>query len=557
MWFGTGMGLFRWQEGNIERITGKDFEAGVVRAITEDASGHLWVGRSGGSDLRLGCVEGEQLVPRGADQGLRGHDVFGLHAEPGGALWIATVGDGLWRHQDGVFTRYAAEAGLPDSAVYSIAMDEAGNLWLTSPSGIVRVSQESVSVLSSNGAPELDCLVYNRTDGLPTRECSGGAQPSIWRARNGRLLFAMTEGAVALSPDRVRVNRLPPPVLVEEVRVDGKPIVSEGSLRLEPGRRVVEFHYTAPSLAAPTKVRFRYRLDGVDTGWRDAEASRSAMYSLTSPGEYRFRVIACNNDGVWNLDGAMVGLVIAPYFWQTRWFGVLAPLTLFLVVGGAIRSLERRQVRRKLEQIEMQQMVEKERARIARDIHDELGASLTEIGLLSEFAQRDTAPADRVKADIQQIAGKARGCTRALDEIVWAVNPRNDTLDGFVTYACAYAQEHLRLAGIRCRLEAAMPMPSRSLRADLRHHLFLAFKEALNNVVKHAQASEVDLKMFVEGNRLAVLISDDGRGFDPAAASCGDGLANMKERLESAGGAFQCESRPGSGTRIRLAMGLE
>jgi signal transduction histidine kinase len=268
-------------------------------------------------------------------------------------------------------------------------------------------------------------------------------------------------------------------------------------------------------------------------------------------------VTACNNDGIWNETGAAVALAVAPFVWQTWSFRITAALAIFLAVGGTIRFVERRKLQRQVEQLERQQMVEEERARIARDIHDELGASLTEIGLLSEFAQRDSSPAEQVKADVEKIAAKAASSTRALDEIVWAVNPRHDTLDSFVTYACAYAEEHLRLANIRCRLDAAFPMPSRSLRADMRHHLFLAFKEALNNIVKHARATEVEVRFFVEEDHLNVLISDNGCGFDVATRSTGNGLTNMKERLESAVGGFECDSAPGRGTRIKLVMKLD
>jgi signal transduction histidine kinase len=231
------------------------------------------------------------------------------------------------------------------------------------------------------------------------------------------------------------------------------------------------------------------------------------------------------------------------------------------MVGWTIGFLERRKIQRKLEQFEAQQRLERERARIARDIHDDVGASLSEIGLLSEFAQRDATVSEQTRADVQKIARKARSCTQALDEIVWAVNPRNDTLEGFVIYACAYAEEQLRLADIRCRLGEILPLPARVLRADLRHHLFLAFKEAINNVLKHAQASQVEIQIDVESDCLSVLISDNGRGFTPhdckADLRNGNGLMNMKERLESMGGSFECVSTPGSGTRVKLTVKLD
>jgi signal transduction histidine kinase len=182
---------------------------------------------------------------------------------------------------------------------------------------------------------------------------------------------------------------------------------------------------------------------------------------------------------------------------------------------------------------------------------------LTEISLLSEFAQRDFAAAEQVKSDVRKIGGEAQRCTRALDEIVWAVNPRNDTLDGFVSYACAYAEEHMGLADIRCRLDVASAMPDKMLRADIRHHLFLAFKEALNNVVKHARASEVNIQISIDSNHLNLSIRDNGAGFDAAACSSGNGLTNMSQRLTALGGLFECQSAPAAGTLVKLKIKLE
>ncbi len=609
MWFGTGLGLFSWQDGELGRHNGKDFQMGVVRVICEDASGRLWVGLSGGAEPRLACLEGEELLPRGVNDGFAGHDIFALHPDADGSLWIGTVDNGLWRWRDGARAHYTTAEGLPDNRIHSIEEDRTGNLWLGSPAGIVRLSKASLASFDAGKTSLVDCLLFNRTDGLPTRECSGGSQPSIAHGRNGRLWFAMTEGAVALSPERIHVNTLPPPVLIEELRVDGKkldlhapaqfrygvppsggqalanatiwkaadmpdvadappteagtphlvdvPIVSLG-----PGHHVIEFHYTATSLIAASKVRFKCRLDGVDTEWHDADTARSATYSLNSPGGYQFRVLACNDDGVWNETGANVALLVPPYAWQTLWFRIGLAAVVVAAAGGGIWSLERRRTQRKLEHFARQQMVEQERSRIARDIHDDLGASLTEIGLLSEFVQRDSTPPEQARADARKIAAKANSSTRALDEIVWAVNPRNDTLEGFVTYACAHAEEQLRLADIRCRLEVMSPLPVRLLRADMRHHLFLAFKEAINNIIKHARATEVELSLRVEAEQFSILISDNGCGFiqvpGKAAGSNGggNGLINMKQRLESVGGGFDCQSAPGHGTRIRLTMKL-
>ena len=286
MWFGTGMGLFCWDEGKVRRVAGKGFDMGLARAIAEDAGGRLWVGLSAGAETRLAWLEGEALVAQGAQDGLVGHDIFGLHPDADGAMWIGTVGDGLWRWREGVFSQYTTVEGLPDERIYSVDEDRAGNLWLGSPAGIFRVSKSAIAALDAERTNRLDCLRFDRTDGLPTRECSGGSQPSIRRARDGRLLFALAEGAVALAPERIQVNLLPPPVLIEEVRVDGKPqeiqTQPDPGAGQQPGAPLRPQRCDAGARTGPARGRvplYRHQPDGPGQGalQTPARGSGSAM----------------------------------------------------------------------------------------------------------------------------------------------------------------------------------------------------------------------------------------------------------------------------------------
>jgi signal transduction histidine kinase len=223
-------------------------------------------------------------------------------------------------------------------------------------------------------------------------------------------------------------------------------------------------------------------------------------------------------------------------------------------------------MRRQLEQAERERAVEKERSRIAQDIHDELGANLTEIALLSEFAQESTASPTQVRADMQKITAKARNLTQMMDEVVWAVTPKNDTLEKFVTYTCSFAEEYLQTAKIACRLELPEFLPEIILNSDVRHNLFLAVKEALNNIVKHADATEARLQIAIEAGHLVVAIQDNGRGIGVKSSSNGDqnissgaqrdGLSNMSKRMANIAGKMELESLPGGGTCVKLVIAL-
>jgi signal transduction histidine kinase len=306
----------------------------------------------------------------------------------------------------------------------------------------------------------------------------------------------------------------------------------------------------------------------LDKEWTSAGDRRVANYNYIPPGDFVFQVIACNNDGVWNLTGAKIAFTVLPYFWQTLWFRVLGG-GLTLVAGGAIAWLDsQRRMRRKVEHLERQSAMERERMRIARDIHDDIGVQLTRIGMLSDPSRIASQDSGRSATDMNRIYFATHHLTRTLDEIVWAVNPHHDTLDSLVNYLHKFAQDFLETAGIRCRLEAPIPLPVCAISGELRHNLFLAFKEALNNVIKHAHATEVNISLALKPGGMALAIQDNGRGFAMAAEreqtgghaagrEGGNGLKNMKHRMAEVGGDCEITSLPGQGTKVRFELPIK
>jgi signal transduction histidine kinase len=340
---------------------------------------------------------------------------------------------------------------------------------------------------------------------------------------------------------------------------------STTTLQIPPGKHQYDFHYTALSFAAPDKVRFRYKLEGLDEGWIEADGKRFAHYGPLRPGKYRFQVIACNNDGIWNEAGSAINLKVLPHFWETWWFDVLLTVIIVAAIIGAVRFAVTRNLRIKLDQLKQQRAIERERERIAKDIHDDLGAGLTQILLQSALARRE--PQEQIQAHLVQISGTALELVGAMDEIVWAINPENDNLDGLVTYVGKYVQEYVTQAGLRCRLDLPAQLPALVLSAEVRHNLFLAVKEALNNAIKHARASEICFLLKMQPSGFSFIIKDDGRGFVPGAmetpaadsgrVSSGHGLRNLIHRLEKIGGTCTIRSEPGKGTEVELTVMIQ
>lgn len=246
------------------------------------------------------------------------------------------------------------------------------------------------------------------------------------------------------------------------------------------------------------------------------------------------------------------------HFWQSGWFQatVLLLCVAFVILGTVCIRLMGR-YRRRLAQLERQHALEIERTRIARDIHDQVGADLTELTVLGELAKRESLSPSQMRAQITNVADKTRELVKTMEEIVWAVNPRNDSVPNFASYLCSFSQEFLRHTSTRCRLDMMPAMPAIPFGAQMRHNLFLAVKEAIHNVVRHAGATEVWLRIRLEGANLIVLIEDNGRGFDPAQArQDGNGLRNLRERMEGIGGRLEIQPASGSGTRICFTVAL-
>lgn len=569
VWVGTSDGLLKYEKSGLTWFSRQQgLEVPDVRAVVQSEDGTVWFGMLGGG---LGYVKSGAVRQFRKRDGLSSDFVHCLRLDKDGTLWIGTAGGGLNRYKNGRFAAISTQHGLPDPVICHIEEDERGHLWMSSHGGIIRVSKAELNRCADGETNQVNCHAYGRGDGMPTLECSGGLQPAGCRTADGRLWFTTTKGLVAVNPAEVKRNPLPPPVVIEAMLVDGQPAIWGGTnrapLRIPPGRHQFEFQYTGLSFTAPEKVRFRRRLEGLEMRWLDAGPKRSINYSYIPPGTYDFRVQACNSDGVWNEEGDTLAFIILPQFWQTWWFRLLVGLNSAALVAGSVLFVMRRRMQLKLERLERQRAVERERARIAKDIHDDLGASLTRITLLSQSARGELDNAPEAAADVDRIYRTARELTRAMDEIVWAVNPQHDTLDSLATYLGRFAQDLLNAAHIRCRLDVPMQLPPALLTAEVRHNLFLAFKEALNNAVRHADASEVRVSLTIEPAGFALRVEDQGRGFsaetarpassDPRRLVGGNGLANMHQRLAEIGGRCDIHSTSGKGTVVTFFVPLK
>lgn len=561
LWAGTQNGLARWDGRTWKLFTTRDgLSEKNIRAIAEDAAGNLWIGteKSGLNFFQDGKFTAYQ---KSAD-GLPGNDISCLYVDHDGVLWVGTSGHGLARFQNGKWKSYSKENGLVSNSIGYIIEDEEGFLWLGSNAGLMRIQKKSLAGFAGGPTDILSCRTYGKADGLPTRECSIGSQPAACRTSDGRLWFPTTKGLVSVNPAELKPNLQPPTILIESVLVEGREqktnLLSSAwqqTVVVPPGGEQLDIHYTGLNFSAPDKVRFKYRLDNHEAAWTDAGDGRVARYPKLPPGQYSFHVIGYNEDGVASETGSVLKITVLPQFWQTWWFRTAVILCLVGIVVAVVRYISTQKLKRELQLHKQQEALEKERARIARDLHDQLGANLTQVALLGEMAEVDKHLPDEIELHARQICQTARMTTHALDEIVWAINPSNDTLEGLANYACKYAQEYLALAGLRYRADVPANLPATDIPPEVRHHVFLAFKESVNNVVKHAQASEAWIRLRLSPAGFILEIEDNGRGLGGSPAPQNrNGLRNMRKRMEDIGGGFSISPSTNGGTIVRLTV---
>lgn len=576
LWIGNLRGLWSYKDHELVPRLACPNPGGAETpaALIEAADGVIWAGTFGGFLLRWDGTRFQRSEP--PDRATLGR-LWALCAAKDGDLWIGSSGGGLLHWTGGRFLRYTTRQGLPSDCIVQVMLDEQGNLWLGTGVGIVRVDEAALSRFDRGELATLPVSIYGREDGLLTSGPALEFQPNCWRGEDGMLWFATANGVAGVRSDSVHINPLPPSVVAEEVQMNHKPlwprrpgavfassalkIGGEGPVpplvRVGPGRKDLDFSYTGLSLGSPLKVRFKYLLQGLDRNWTDAGGERTATYRSVPPGQYRFRVMACNSDGQWGDPSTLARIEVAPRFYETVWFRGGAILAALGGVSAAAFLLARGRARRRIAELKRQGEIERERTRIAQDLHDDLGSALSEISFLGTMGRPESMDASEIRSRFDSILERARSMAQSLDEIVWAVNPGNDTLASTASYLCSRAQERSHAAGVHCRLDVAAELPARVLPSEARHNVLMAVTEAITNVMKHSRATEVWLRIQVRGDTLVISVEDNGCGFDAAhEAGARNGLSNMRRRCERLGGGFEIQSSPGQGAKVTFLLPL-
>jgi signal transduction histidine kinase len=373
----------------------------------------------------------------------------------------------------------------------------------------------------------------------------------------GRVIVARQRGLAICDPARLPTIE-PPRVAIEAVTGDRvaryrsaltAPAAGPVEVGIPAGGRGVEIEFAARTLVAPTDARLEYRLDGIDDDWRPAPLHATAAYAFLPTGTHRFHVRSSTHAGASDSGSSLLTLTVAPRPWETWWFrtGAGAAVAVATLLVASLRG------RRRIAGFRQRAAIDRERMRIARDMHDEVGTSLTQIALLAELAKADPAEEQADRLDV--VARISRQAVVALDELVWSVNPSNDTLTHLLSYACGLASETLAEFGIAAEIQRPATVPPVAVGVDFRRNVLMIVKEAITNVIKHADARRVTVRIVASERRLMIEITDDGRGLPPPPRQ-DSGLANIRQRATDLGGSCLIEAAPGGGTGIRLDLPL-
>ncbi|MCC7131148.1 MAG: hypothetical protein IT352_00810 [Gemmatimonadales bacterium] len=505
-----------------------------------------WVGAVAGLfrvDLATGGVR------RMADSGGGNLDgVLAFRPIADGGLWVG-ANSGLYRYDPAgrLVARYTDRDGLPSHAVYGILEDRRGRIWVSTNRGLAVIETDSTGIVAVR--------TYDHTNGLGNTEFNRNAAIV---ARDGTFLFGGDRGVTYFDPDRVTPNEYQPPVVITGVSRSTQrgprvtPLAGGEVIRIAADEYTFTLEFAALNYRNPHRNRYQVMLEGFDADWKVQGMERRATYTNVPPGRYWFRVRGSNDDGVWSAVPASVVVVVEPAFWETGWFRWGGAALVMGLISLSTWYVSRNRYRFELEAARAQHALDAERARISRDMHDEIGANLTEIAILS-----DLAIADGRSGVLGRIGEKARTTLDAIGEIVWATDPRNDDGDRFAAYLRAYAAEFLESTGVRSRLDFPEPGALPPVTAELRRTVFLVLKEALSNAARHSGATSVGATLRVVDGWLTLVVDDDGEGFEPTGQpddGSHHGLRNMATRASDVGGVLTIDSASGRGTTVTLRV---
>jgi len=507
-----------------------------VYRILKDSKENFWIGTYGGGLNKFNAQKGSFEVFSADYQNqkpLSNEKILSIHESSNGLLWIGTSGSGLIQvnPEKKAYKYFSQAQGLTSSVVYGILEDSNTNLWLSTDDGIFLFNTVTEKFIQ-----------FGIEDGVQSLEFSGGA---YFEDSDGIMYFGGINGFNYFNPDSITINQYVPPVVISnikvmDVRVNGEP----DELILSYDQDFISIEFSALDFSMPKRNKYSYMLEGFQKSWISTGGSnRTATYTNLPSGEFTFMVKGSNSDGIWSEKTASIKIIINPPFWQTWWFVtlVIVIIVFFIYYFGTIR-------------VKSQLEIEKLKLKIASDLHDNIGAGLTEISILSEVAERNEGySSSTVKKDLQKISETARQLVDSMSDIVWVVNPQRDSLHDLIVKLKDSYNEFFSSIGISFQVNNVEKSDDIKLPMDYKQNLLLMFKEAINNAIKHSGCKKLKLEALYKNDIIEIVLKDDGAGFNLNEAKFGNGIKNMENRAKKIKGKLNWKSEAGAGTTVTFS----
>lgn len=524
-----------------------DIPVEAIRAMYQDRRGNLWFG---------GFADGLAMLPNAdwrnakmqhltSADGLPDNGVRSITEDASGNVWVGTRYGGLAIYDGKRFQTLSARHGLLSDALWSVARGSDGKMWLGTSFGLMYVDSKNIRRMGWN----------QELIGAEVRRCLVDRSGRVWSVGSGALTL--------YDAPKHAMNTVAPPVYLTQVTINGKgaPLQNELELSYDQNNVVLQF----VGVSFKRGLRYQYRLRGVEEKWSASSSSREVSYAALSPGSYTFEVIAVNGDGVPSAEPARLSFMILPPIWQRWWFVGVVGLILIAAFGGIVRYVSTQKLQRRVQELEKEQAIqlerERTRERIARDLHDDVASTLGSVVIYTESLKRQVQPEGESAELAERISALSQEAQDAIGDIVWSTAPQHDTLDELLTRMKEVFSATCTARNINYRIEFQEDFPGIRLNDVVRKNLFLIFKESLNNVVKHANATFVTLRAEYRSGVFLLKLRDNGKGFDAVANSPrGHGLRNMHKRAEEIAAQISITSRSGEGTEVdvefRIADGV-
>lgn len=500
-----------------------------INALYQDKKGNIWIGFLGGGlsvfDKRTKGFSNYQY-DRKNKYGLSDQMVSGIVQENDSIFWIAThTGLNRLNIRTSKFDHFFEEDGLANNVTYALLPDDEGNLWVSTNGGLSKFNFKTSNFRT-----------YTEADGLQSNEFNANAG---LKSSTGEFYFGGVNGFNVFNPHEITESKASPILIIQEYRIFDTPHRPSPDVSMSHNENYLTFLFTALEFSAAEKIKYVYKLEGFDKDWIKAGKDRQAHYTNLDPGHYTFRVRASNPDGVWTSKDATMAFVIHPPFWKSWWFISLVVIVSVLLAYGVHRY-----------RLEQSLKVERLRNKIASDLHDEVGSSLTRISIYSDLVQNGTEEAES-KNYLRGISELSREVVTTMSDIVWSIDNRYDKMESLVFRMTDFATELLQAKNIEFDFQSIGIDKEKILDPVLKQNLYLIFKEAVNNIVKHAGATRVKVLLTNEGGKFELRIDDDGKGMVENGTPKGNGLRNMRRRAEAIGGTFEIKQNGGTSIRVR------